>query len=170
MKYLRIGFVLFLLVLRPAMAEETQASEASIRELIEVTQSKKLFDGAMMQMDTMLKNMIKQELAGHPPTAEQKLAIDSMQAKIIALFDDDMKWESLEPTMIDIYRKSFTQSELDGMLTFYKSSAGQAMLAKMPIVMQNTMQAMQGRMAILMPELKKIEDDTLKDIRASSKK
>ena len=57
MQIFRIGILVMALVLGtiPAfvLAAETPASEASIRELIEITQSKKMIDGFMAQTTTM---------------------------------------------------------------------------------------------------------------------
>ncbi|BBJ00597.1 hypothetical protein FGKAn22_22890 [Ferrigenium kumadai] len=170
MRFFGIGLFCVLLGLQPAMAAEAPASEASVRELIEVTQAKNMFDSLMARMDAIFQTSMNQALAGQTPTAEQKKIMVEMQSKMVSVFKEDMKWESLEPILIDIYRKSFTQNELNDMLTFYKSKAGQAMLAKMPIVMQNSMQAMQGRMAIMMPKLQQIQRDAITQLKASQKK
>ena len=68
--------------------------------------------------------------------------------------------------MEEIYRKSFSQSEMDGMLKFYKSPAGKAVIAKMPVVMQNTMQVMQGEMAEMMPKIQQLIADTTSQMQA----
>ena len=60
-----------------------------------------------------------------------------------------------------IYKQSFTQKEVNGMLDFYKSEPGQAVIAKMPLVMQNTMQAMQARMNTTFPKLQKLQQDAI---------
>lgn len=78
-----------------------------------------------------------------------------------------MRWEVLEPILIDIYRQSFTQSEIDGMLAFYRSEVGQAVIAKMPVVMQNSIQAMQARVAALMPKLQQLQRETVAQLIAT---
>lgn len=170
MKFLMISFFLLFTIVRPAMAAESQASKVSIQELIEITQSKKMFDGVMAQMDGMMKASMQQSLAGQKLTDEHKNILSDMQKKIIALFQSDLKWEVLEPDMIEVYRQSFSQSELDGMLSFYKTEAGKAVIAKMPVVMQGSMQLMQERMKVMMPKLQKIQKEALAEIKASKKK
>jgi len=71
--------------------------------------------------------------------------------------------------MEEIYRKSFSQSEIDGMLKFYKTPAGKAVIAKMPVVMQNTMQVMQGEMAEMVPKMQQLMADTASQIQALGK-
>lgn len=50
-------------------------------------------------------------------------------------------------------------SELDGIPSFYKSAAGQAMLNKMPRLMQGAMALTQEATAGLVPELTKIVEE-----------
>lgn len=114
---------------------------------------------------------MKQALAGQPAlTSDQQTIMDSMRTQMIALIRADMKWETLEPMFVDIYMQSFMQKEVNGMLDFYKSEPGQAVIAKMPIVMQNTMQAMQARMTTTLPKLQKLQQDAMGELKASRAK
>lgn len=167
---LRAIILLACLAAAPAFAADAPASEASIRELLTVTQSEKLVDSTMGQIDSMMQNSMKQALAGQTLTADQQKIIDDMRAKMIALFKEDMKWETLEPMFVDIYKRSFTQKEIDGMLDFYRSEPGQAVIAKMPLVMRNSMQAMQGRMVAMLPKLQQLQRDAIAELRASQAK
>jgi len=167
---LRYFILLAYVAMCPAIAAEAPASETSVRELLTITQSQKLVDGTMGQVDAMMQRSMKQALAGQTLTADQQRIMDNMRTKMIALFREDMKWETLEPMFIDVYKQSFTQKEVDGMLDFYKSEPGQAVIAKMPLVMQNTMQAMQGRMAVLLPKLQQLQQDAIAELKASRAK
>lgn len=167
---LRYVILLAYFAMCPAIAAEAPASETSIRELLTLTQSQKLLDGTMGQVDAMMQRSMKQALAGQTLTADQQRIMDNMRTKMIALFREDMKWETLEPMFIDVYKQSFTQKEVDGMLDFYKSEPGQAVIAKMPLVMQNTMQAMQGRMAVMLPKLQQLQQDAIAELKASRAK
>jgi hypothetical protein len=167
---LRYVILLAYLAMCPAIAAEAPASETSVRELLTITQSQKLVDGTMGQVDAMMQRSMKQALAGQTLTADQQRIMDNMRTKMIALFREDMKWETLEPMFIDIYKQSFTQQEVDGMLDFYRSEPGQAVIAKMPLVMQNTMQAMQGRMAVMLPKLQQLQQDAIAELKASRAK
>ena len=158
------------LSMHPALGAETRASDASIRELLTVSQSKKLVDGAMGQMDTMMQASMKQALAGKAIPPNQQKILDDMRPKMLALVTEELKWEILEPMFIDIYRQSFSQTEIDGMLAFYKTPAGQAVIAKMPLVMQGTMKSVQARIMAIMPRLQQLERETIAQLRASSAK
>ena len=57
----------------------------------------------------------------------------------------DLSWEKLKPGMIEAYRNIYSEEELDGMLTFFKSPVGQAYLAKSPQVVVKTRELAETR-------------------------
>ena len=168
MKKLMLATLTVCAALPTCYAAEVAASEASIRELMKLTETAKMMDRTMSQIDRMIKGGMQQALAGKPASVEQQKIIDDMQAKMIALLRDEMQWEKWEPTFIDIYKQSFTQTELDGMLKFYKTPAGRALIVKMPVVMQHTMEAMPKLMAAFMPKLQQLMRDTETQIKAAN--
>jgi hypothetical protein len=62
----------------------------------------------------------------------------------------------LKPLYVKVFAETFTEEELDGMLSFYKSPAGKAMMEKMPQMMARMMPLMQQWMADMKPDLDKI--------------
>jgi hypothetical protein len=54
-----------------------------------------------------------------------------------------------------------------GMVTFYKTDAGKAVVEKMPLVTENTGEAMQGLLAQLLPKLQKLQEETLSKLNAT---
>jgi hypothetical protein len=163
---LRIIFLAGLLfITQVALAEETLATDASIRELMEITQSHQLMDSAMAQMDSIVQASMQQAMAGYTPTAEQQAVIDDMGQKMAALIKQEMRWEVIEPKMVDLYRQSFTEEEVAGMLAFYKTPAGQAVIKKMPLVMQRSIAMMQEIMSPMMPKMQAIVRDAMRTLK-----
>lgn len=148
------------------LAAGAPASEASIREMLAVTEVRKLLDNVLPQYDAMMKNAMNQALGGKQLDATGKKIADKMAAKISKLMQEEMNWEKLEPIYLSIYTKSFTQEEVDGMLKFYKSPAGQAVIKKMPVVMQLSMQAMQQTLIPVMQKMQTIVQETVAEIEA----
>jgi uncharacterized protein len=151
------------IAIQPVAAED-QASEASVRDLLEVTQSRRLLDGLQGQMDAFIKEAMGRALAGKTPTVEQQAILDEFRAKLVALFQEEMKWELLEPRFIEIYRQSFTEQEIAGMLEFYRTAAGQAVISKMPVVMQHSMALMQEMMISVSPKLRALQAEALEKL------
>lgn len=153
------------LLLQPhAHAQETNANEASIRELLLVTDAKQLLDRMWVQMDLIMENSMKQALSGQPVTPAQQVVLDDMRKQMGALLKEELAWEVFEPLMIDVYLNTFTEEEVQGMLQFYKSPAGRAVVTKMPAVMQASMQAVQGPIAAMQPKLRKLQEDTVRKL------
>ena len=79
-------------------------------------------------------------------------------------------WDKLEPMYFKVYRDTFTQEEVDGMLKFYKTAAGKAMITKMPMVMQRTMTEMQQMMGPIAQRLQKMETESIEELKATPAK
>jgi hypothetical protein len=148
-----------LMAAAPAFAAEKPASEASIRELLVFSDAKSLVEGIYQQMDGMLEQSLKQSMGDKPLNDEQQKLAAEMRAKIVELMHGDMGWDKLEPIYIKLYTDTFSQSDIDGILKFYKTPAGSALLKKMPLLMQNLMQLMTAQMQELLPKLRPLVED-----------
>jgi uncharacterized protein len=81
-----------------------------------------------------------------------------------------LDWHKLEPMYIRVYQKTFTQSEVDNLIAMYQSPGGKALLNKMPVVLQNTMNEMQPIMQPIMQRIQRMQRDVVADIQAEKKK
>ena len=115
-----------------------------------------------------MKNAMQQAMKGRTVTPKQQAVLDSIQAKTIVLVKEELDWESFEPLYIRLYRDHFTQQEIDGMIAFYQSPTGQALITKMPAIMQESVAEAQKRMTVLLPKLEKIQQDGLAELKAQS--
>src|SRR5262249_48774124 len=94
------------------------------------------------------------------PTPEQQAFLDEGKARMIAVMQGEMQWEKLEPSYIDIYRKSFTDEELQGMLAFYRTPTGQAVINKLPVVLKHSIDMMHDMVQRIVPQIVKIQSET----------
>jgi hypothetical protein len=167
MNALRNALIVVLIGSTTAIA--APASENSIRQLLAITQAKKLLDGVRNQFDLQMNNAVQQSLKGRAPTANQQLAITNMKNKMVALLQEQLTWEKFEPIYLSLYKESFTEEEIAGMLSFYQSPAGQAVINKMPVLMQKTMLEVQAIMSRLAPQMEKIQRSFAADMAAAGK-
>lgn len=70
--------------------------------------------------------------------------------------------------MVDAYRRSLSQDEVNGMIAFYESSAGQAVVRKMPLIQQNMLTLMQERMKVLMPKIVEVQKEVVARVQAAA--
>jgi uncharacterized protein len=153
----------------PTPAPAAPPTEASIKQLLEVAQARKLVDSIMNQMDNLMQQTMAQATKGQTVSPKVQKEIDQGRSEMLAMMKDVLEWSKLEPLYVRVYQKSFSQQEVDGMIAFYKTPAGQAVIGKMPAVMQNTMDEMQQMMAPVMQKIQKMQQDVVADMKAEGK-
>src|SRR3954469_12292222 len=153
----------------PSATTSSPATDESIRQLLEVAQDHKLVDSVMKQMDNLMLQTIQQATRGQQSPPKVQKEIDKSQAEVVAQLKNLLDWKKLEPMYIRLYQKTFSQQEVDGMIAFYKTPSGQAVIGKMPTVMQNTMEEMQAMMAPVMQKVQKMQQDVLAAMKAETK-
>lgn len=144
-------------------------TEASVKQLLAVAQTHKLVDAVMKQIDTLMFEAIAQATKGQPIPDKVQKDIDQRRSEVISLMKELLDWKKLEPTYVRIYQKSFTQPEVDGMIAFYKTPAGQAMIGKMPAVMQNSIDEMQQSMGPVMEKIQRMQQEVAAEMKTQPK-
>lgn len=155
---------LVLAVSTPVFAETP--TDASLKELLVVSDVQGMMDKTLEQMDGYMKTAMLETLKGKEVTPEMQQQMESNSKKIAQIFKVEMGWDKMEPLFLDIYKKSFSQSDVDGMIQFYKTPAGQSVIQKMPLVMQNSMEVMQQRMTAIMPKIIQATEESMQDMKA----
>jgi uncharacterized protein len=149
----------------PAAANNAPPSDESIRQLLELTDARKLVDAAKAQVNTMVTASMQEAAQGKTLTPQQQAAIEKMHSEMMQVVDQMLNWDALLPMYIRIYRQSFTQDELDGMTAFYKTPTGQAMIKKMPVVMQNLFAEMQAMLKPMQQKIQQIQQETMHELK-----
>jgi hypothetical protein len=144
-------------------AADAPASEESIRELLAITESRSLLENLFPQLDQMMLASVNQNLGGRTLEPRERDLTEKMLKRMGALFREELSWEKMEPMYLEIYKKSFTQTEVEGIVAFYKTPAGAAMVRKMPVVMQETMAAMQERMGPIAEKIQAAVNETISE-------
>lgn len=140
-------------------------SDASLRELFAVTGTRQLADDTAQQADTMMQAAMRQALAGKTISPKEREVLEQMKTRMTDLIKQELQWERLEPRYFQIYRDTFSQEEVDGMLVFYKSPVGRSVVRKLPLAMQHTVQLSQEMIVKLMPKLKQIQAQAMADLQ-----
>jgi hypothetical protein len=162
--------ILAILLAVPTFAHADDASKrAKIEDLIRITKMDALLSQAMAQMSDQMKAMSEDQAPArtHLTPDQQKLA-DDYDAKIQKILADAVSWDKMKPVMIQAYADIYTEEELDGILAFYKSPAGQAMLAKNPQLMSHTVELVQKEMVDLQPQLDQATKDYVEQLKKLS--
>ena len=132
-------FVASTIVCGQTSAGPQTTKTAKIEEMFRLTKADQMQTQMMAQMSAMMKV---------PDTDSSR--------QIMEFISQKMGWDSMKPELIKLYDETYTEDEISGILMFYHSAPGQALLAKTPTLMANTMLLVQKRMAEMKPELDKM--------------
>jgi uncharacterized protein len=169
-KLMPIVLISSLLFCNPAFAADSKPSEQSVKELLAVSEVKKLTDEVMGQVDGIMELVIQQVSQSEQVSPEEQKIMDNMKTKMVNALKQEMKWEGIEAYYIQVYQETFTQDEVNGILAFYKTPAGQATIKKMPVLMQQTMLETQSRMLRLMGQFEEIQKEAQEKLEAQKNK
>ena len=163
-----------LITLSPAFAQNStpqsdlRPTDESVRRLLQIMDAKKLVEAIPQQVENMMTATLQQRLQGQSLSPQQQQAVDAMRTRVAALMREELDWSVMEPIYTKIYADTFSQSEIDGLVGFYRSPTGHAIIQKLPLVMQNAMNLVQQRMASLMPRIQQMAQETAAQIKAQS--
>jgi len=99
-----------------------QASDKSVKELLQVTGAGDMAVQMMGQMIPAMQQMM--------PDAPEEFWVE---------FSKQIDGDELENLVVPVYQKHLTQADVDAQLKFLKSDAGQKMISVQPMIMQESM-------------------------------
>jgi uncharacterized protein len=148
--------VLLSLFAVPALAQNPPPSEDSVRHLLDLVQTHRILDEAMSNMDGYMHKATEQarQEQGETLNARQQQILDQFQTDMMSAIKDELAWSKIEPEIVAVYAKTFSQKEINDMIAFYSSPSGQAVAGKLPLVSREMSTDMQQRM---IPLLKRIQ-------------
>lgn len=149
--------------------QAAKPSEASIKEVFALANTQGMLKSVEGQVDGMTRNVMQQATKGKPANPEEQKAIDKFQARTMSVFKEEISWAKLEPQFIEIYSNTLTQEDVDGIIAFYKSPAGQSFISKMPLIMQNSMGMMQKMMGPMQEKMAKAAAEFDEDMKKAKK-
>ena len=149
----------------PACAEPP--STASIETLLTMTRAESMLGTVYSGMEQAIRQGMQAAAGDQPLTPEQQRILDTAPTKFSALVRSEFTWDKLKPQYIQVYQETFTQEEVDGLIAFYASPAGQAFIAKMPTAMQKSMALVQLQMKTLMPKMQAVIRETMAEAQAA---
>jgi hypothetical protein len=124
--------------------------------------------GTNPQIETGMRSGMEHALSGQALNEQQRKILEGMQDKIVGLMREELNWASMEPQMIETYRQTFTQHEVDDMLAWYTSPSGKTVIAKQPAAMKQMSEYAQLRVKDLVPKLMQLQKATVAQLEAAA--
>jgi hypothetical protein len=150
-------------------AHAAPPTDESIDALLTASKTQRTLEGVLSSMDQLMRQSQAAASRGQPLSAQQQRVMEAVTSRLALVIRDELSWSNMRPVYLQIYRESFTQEEVDGVLAFYTSPAGIAFVEKMPLVMQKSTELMQGRMAPMIKRIRAEMQQALAEARGSGR-
>ncbi len=139
------------LIVFPVKAQD-QSRRALAEELMNVMDARSQFDKiiALMKQLIPMQEAKIQQITGQSQSSHN---VPEMQEKMFNLVSQSLNWDTLKDDFISIYAQTFTEDEMKGIIAFYKSPSGQALLQKQPQLMQKSLELSQKWMTDIIPKI-----------------
>ncbi len=154
MKHLFFAIILMSLTVTAPLAEDA-TKRALAEELM-------MLNNVQQNVERMFAQMKEAQVAmlGSLELPEDKVEeAQQLQARLLAVLDEELSWPSLKEEYLDVYTEIFTREELKALLEFSKSETGRSINAKMPQLMQKTMQIGQRHSQQAIPRMQEVMEE-----------
>jgi hypothetical protein len=111
-----------------------------------------------------VNQMFVQRFAESQAPENKKAVLERYQAKADATLDKVVGWDKIEPDMVKLYTKGFSEAELNELITFYKSALGQKVLKQMPALFAESMQMTQAKLEPVVPQINQLLEQMTKEL------
>jgi hypothetical protein len=166
----------------PAIPEDQQATREQLAKLFEVVRLREQLASVTKMMPALMQRQMqeqfKQMQKDHPEmksmTEEQQQATAKVMGKYMEKVMNIYTSDEMIADMSSIYQKYLTRSDVDGIIAFYTSPAGQHMLDAQPMIMKESMtmamQRVQDRIKPLIDGMTREMEDAVKSPARPAKK
>ena len=147
-RILSMAVVLFLLTTFTA-AQQPASPQPTREELMKMFEVLRVRQQTETTMQTVLAQM-KQQLEGDIQKRYPNLSAESVQ-KLEASINDAINLYPVDEMLSDlmpVYQKYLTKADVDAIIGFYSSPAGQHFLDKMPVMTQEAMATMMTKLQV----------------------
>jgi hypothetical protein len=153
--------LLALAAAQPFFAQNVPPTEDSVRHLLNLLQTHVVLDEAMNSMDDFMQKSLEQarQTQGPALNAKQQQIIDQFRTDMVSAIRDELAWSKIEPGIVSAYAKTFSQKEINDMITFYSSPSGQSVANKLPLVSRQMSTDIHERMLPLIQKMKQAQRD-----------
>lgn len=152
----------------PVAHADDASRRAKAEQMLAVTKSDTQMQTQLSALEARINELAKQQSGVAPLNPEQTKLTTEYQQQIQSITKDEVGFDTLRPLIVQYYVDSFTEPELDGILAFYKTPAGQALLAKTPDLAMKSTTLVQNRIKEMQPKLATITQDYTAKLKAAA--
>lgn len=134
---------------------DQQPTAEQLAKLFEVMRLRAQMQSMRQIVPSMVQQQIKSAMqqtesnlpAGSKLTPEQREGMEKVMRKYVGKAMDLYPADEMQSDMIGIYQRHLSRDDVDGMIAFYSSAAGQHLLDAQPVIAQEYMPLVMGKVA-----------------------
>ncbi len=137
----------------------------SIETLLGLTQAENNLNRMFDQLAPAMRSGVLNAMKVQSLTQAQEGIVARYTATYVKSVKEQYGWSFVKPTIVQIYRETFTDEEINGQIAFYRSPAGEAAIKKTPLVAQKSALATQSHVNSLTPKINEAMKALLEELQ-----
>ena len=163
--YIAAGLLYAVALFTCATATAAPASDASIEKLLGLNRTQGFLESIYGSVDQSVKRGLNEATKDSTLTPAQQAVVNALPGRVEVLLRDAMSWDKLRPEFITLYRQTFDQEEVDGLIEFFGSKTGRAFVHKMPVLQQSALVISQKYLQNILPQVQALVQQALNDAK-----
>lgn len=156
-----IFLILIALVFPFGATADDHTHRAAVEKLLLLMNQDRLVE----QMFPQMKQFIFEQMQQQDIPADQYPKLEKYFNQMFDIMQEELSWEKMKDDYIQIYTAVYTEEEINELIAFYESPIGQKMTAKMPQLVQESMQVSQKFVQNMMPKIQKLAAEIASEIQ-----
>ncbi len=152
----------------PVAHADEASHRAKAEQMLAVTKADTQMQTQLSALEARIQELAKQQSGVAPLNPAQTKLTDEYQKQIHDITLDEVGFDKVKPLIVQYYVDSFSEAELDGILAFYKTPAGQALITKTPDLAMKSTTLVQNHIKELQPKLATVTQDYLAKLKAAA--
>jgi hypothetical protein len=142
------------------LAQAGDTREAKAERLLELVRAETMVVDSLKNLETQLMSNGQRALQGRSVTPEQRQQFDAAQQKMLATLQSQLSWEKIRVIYVQLYSEVYSEEEMDQIIAFLSTPAGQSMINKMPLLMQRAQELTMAELNKTLPAAQRqLRDD-----------
>jgi hypothetical protein len=145
------------------VAQAAPPSDESLIKMMTALQLHNTLDQMVAQMEAGMKTALTQSIKEKELNPLQTAELGKLQSKMADTIKADLSFAKVKDVYLQVYRETFTQDEVNGIVAFCASPAGRAMLAKIDPATRKASNLLRERMGPTLQKIKIMQQDFINE-------
>lgn len=127
------------------------AREEKAGKLLELVRAEAMVVESLKNIETQLLSNGLLALEGRSVTPEQREQFMAAQQRMLTTLQEKLSWDRIRSIYVQLYSEVYSEEEMDQIIAFLSTPAGQSMINKMPLLMQRAQELTRAELDKTLP-------------------